>query len=542
MAGNKLARRIILKCLPFAIITSLTSTVTYYNNMMIASVTIGQEAVQAISSESLYTLFLSVIASMLATGGAVAFIGYRYRRKPKASESFTLSLLSGTVFGFVFMVVCQLMTPIGVEQDAVTLADEYIRAIGLSAIPVFLLQIVNAHLWVDEDCWMTPLCFAVFIISDSALAFNLWEDYSLFGIEISMGLGAIIALCVSLLHLRKKNRLMRLVSDRNLKKRHLKHLLKMGFRTVINRISMNVRYGFLKAFILYTGSVSMMCISAQSSVLHLVVGLYSGCAIVCLILCKWAYSEKDRSGLIDSLKEVLRVGVFFSVIVMIVILVFSEPLTEMLAKDYDDFQSSLECLRWFALSVPTTTYCMCLIYAYQSTGRLLYSSFITVVRGVILMAALVILLWPLLGAASIWVSFLLCDLVMIALVFLVAIIHNKKFPADFSELLMIDENIRSMCEETVESTDMGAFLDGLEDRLVSDGMKKDAAEKVAGYLRSIYGSSGGSDPFTAGIVVDCKESASVVTLDDSKDIADISEGTVHTNIVGLNIYSATFPL
>lgn len=112
MAGNKLARRIILKCLPFAIITSLTSTVTYYNNMMIASVTIGQEAVQAISSESLYTLFLSVIASMLATGGAVAFIGYRYRRKPnEASESFTLSLLSGTVFGFVFMVVCQLMTP-----------------------------------------------------------------------------------------------------------------------------------------------------------------------------------------------------------------------------------------------------------------------------------------------------------------------------------------------------------------------------------------------------------------------------------------------
>ena len=526
--------------LPIVILISLTSTIITPVNTIIASYMVGEEAVSAITSGSLLTIVLSAIATVLSVGGSVVFMRYIAKgKKDKAGSVFTLMVILAVIAGGLVSLYCLFTAPDG-NSTVADYQSVFFFTSGISAIPIILLQIVVMHMWIDKDGHLSLLCFFVYVISDIIIAVFLLGDEHLYGIFLSATIASILALCVSLLHRRLPDRYMRFRNPK-IALQSPKFLWTMSSRVAVNRLSMILRYAFLYTFISSSANYDMLCLTAQTTVLHFVIAFFSASAIICNVMCGWCNSEGDRFGAMSSVRATLKVSLVISIVLMAAVLLLSEPLADLLTKSMDNQESSLQCLRWFALSIPTTTACVTLFYAYMSTGRRLLASCFIVFRGVIAMMISVIVISNINGPMSIWTSFIICDVMTLILILLVATVQKGKVPRNLSELIYKDPKPTfPVYQKTLFKGDAEQFLKELPDTLesiCSSDENADVVEYVQGMLLHIESLN---RDYSLRLVVRYDDGVTVIVHDDCDEDTDIPEGTTYYRIIGINSYSKKF--
>ncbi len=528
--------------LPGAIMITLVSTVATFLNLSIGSHILGSGFAVYASRASLYTLLLSSVAAVLNIGGLISFATHRFRSDRKsASSSFTLTIVLALAFGGVFLSVCLLTAP-PVPPYLNILLHDYIIAVGFSAIPVMILQICIASMWIDDDRALSILCFFVYIVADVALEFSLFNNhnYAEYGPGICATYASLLSLMFVVFHYRREGRYMRLSIPSNVSK-DLKRLLKTGMRSVVNRASMMLRYSFLNAVIASSAIAEMNCLGAQTTMFHVVMAIFSGTALMCVILTSLAYSEGNREGVLAVVRRVLGVGVAISVAIAVIILVASEDLLVFIQNDYDIYESALSCFRWFAISIPTTTVSVSLIYAYQSTKRKPLSIALTVFRGAVAVIIPVTILVPYIGPAAIWTVFLLSDLLFFLAIFIISSIHNRRLTRSLEDLLMLSgPNMETppIFYGMTRSDETHGLLDRLSDSLSSSGLDAEASEKVHGAVSSILDSisRNSGKACNVRVLVRSGEDVTVNIHDDAAKTKNAPEGVKHYFVLGQNKY------
>jgi len=520
-----------------AVIITLTSAVATFLN-----VTFGFYF--DVSNVSTYTLVLSSVAAILNIGGLISFAGHRFRSdRDGASSSFTLTMILVLVFGGVFMAVCFLTAPPAPPYSNILVRD-YVQAVGLSAIPVMMLQVCIATMWIDDDKALSVFCFLIYVASDVFLELYLFSyGYPDYGPGIGAAYASVIALLFVAFHYRRKGRYMRLSLPSNVTK-DLKRLLKVGMRSFVNRASMIVRYTFLGAVIAASSEASMECMGAQTTLFHFVMAIFSGTALMCAILTSWAYSEGDRKGVLASVKVTIDAGVTISVLVAAIAFAASDYFLSLIFYEFDDYESSLECLRWFTLSIPTTTASVSLIYAYQSTKRKWFSAALTVFRGAIAVIVPVTILVPYIGPAAIWTVFLLSDLIFLLTIYVVSSIHNRHLTRSLEDLLMIkgpDMDAPPVFEGMTRSDDSVGLLRRLSESLSASGLDREMSDKVYRAVEDVLGSisESSSKACNVRVLVRSGEKVTVNIHDDADKMKDAPEGVKHFYVLAQNKYVVT---
>ncbi len=539
-------RKTLRTFMPGAIMITMTSTVAIFLNATIGSYFLGSGFYALISGASVYTLLLSSVAAVLNIGGLISFASHRFHSDRKgASSSFTLTLILAFAFGGAFLAVCLLTAP-PVPPFLNKLVNDYIIAVGLSAIPVMMLQICITSMWIDDDKGLSILCFLIYVVTDVVLEFTLFSehDYAEYGPGICATYASLFSLVFVIFHYRRKGRYMRLSIPSNISK-DLKRLLKTGMRSVVNRVSMMARYLFLGAVIASSTIAEMKCMGAQTTLFHIVMAVFSGTALMCAILTSWAYSEGDKRGVLAAVRRTIGVGAAISAVIAAIVLLTSEGMLSFIENEYDLHESSLSCLRWFAISIPTTTVSVSLIYAYQSTKRKLLSVALTVFRGFVAVAIPVTILVPYIGPAAIWTVFLLSDLLFLLTIYVISSIHNRHLTRSLEDLLMLrgpSMEVPPIFEGMARSDETAGLLERLSESLSSSGIDSGTSEKVYGAVEDVLGSiSRNCDKAcNVRVLVLSGENVTVNIHNDADKMKDALEGIKHYYVLGQNKYIVKF--
>lgn len=442
MEHNLIIRKILRTYLPITMLVSLTSTVATFINTFLAGIWLSDADVVAISVPSYLTLFISVTGSMVATGSSIIFSKHLANgNRDRAVNSYSIAVYTAMAVGAVFFMVCLVYFLVLHQGYDTPLSDiisaEYVLSLGISAIPLLLLQIEIMFLRMDGDKYLALSCFLVYIIVDiTSVWLTVDGGKGPFGVGISVAVGSVAALLLTPIHRRKEGHNMMLRRPFELWN-GMKAISKVGFRSILNRISMTLRYYFLNVFIVTTGLGAKACLTSQNAVLHFVIAVYTGSAIMSAVLCSTFYPQGDRKALCDGVRELSAISLIISIITAAVVLVFSAAITHVLVDDEEYYTSAMWCLRWFALSIPTTTICMILIYAYQSTKRKTLASILVLCRGVALIMITVMAFSPFMGISAVWTCFLMADICTLIAILVLSWRFNRRFPRSIDDLLML---------------------------------------------------------------------------------------------------------
>ena len=543
-----LERKILGSNLPLAVMASMISTMVTFVNILLIGTWMTDEDLAAATSSSMIGVILTVFCSVLATGGSIMFsrrLSSAYGEK--ASNSYTVVMILAVIFGAAFLIGCAIVSYlVGLAPGsdlAGYMSGAYIMALGVSGIPMLLLSISIMFLRIDNDRPLSILCFIVFVASDVLLIYFTNKMYGeLMWVGLSVAFASLIALALVPLHLRVKERKMRFVRPGAVMN-EMKALLSIGTRTVINRICSVVRYSFLNAFAVAIGA-GVLCLASQSMVMHFVVALFSGCAIMINILSGLYYSQGDRTAVKASVREAAHLGILISLAITVFILIMAWPITALIAAGSGYEESATWCLVWYSLSFPTSTVCMILIYTYQATKRKPFSIVLTILRGVAFMMAVVGLSEPYLGISAVWISFLASDLLMILTAVIAAWVYNRRFPRDLDDLLMLEGRPKfeepSVFEGAIYSKreELDNLLGTLSSCLSWSGMDDDSKDKITGRVEELVGKiidEGYDDGREHPIEILVRKDGNVIVRDEAPRTFDLP-GIRHSTSIGMNTY------
>ena len=555
MEHNLLIGNILRVYLPITMLVSLTSTVATFINTFLAGIWLSGKDVVAISVPSYLTLFLSVTGSIVATGSSVVFSRYLADgHRDRASNCYSIAVYTALVIGAAFLAVCLAYASILGHGYDTPLSDyvssEYVVALGISAVPLLLLQIAIMFLRMDGDKYLALSCFFVYIAVDiTSVWFIVQDGKGPFGVGISVGIGSIAALLLTPIHHRIKGHNMVLMRPVQLW-RGMKTIFRFGFRSLVNRVTMAFRYYFLNVFIVTTGIGVAACLTAQTAVFHFVIAVYTGSAIMSAILCSTFYPQGDRRSICDSVRELTIVSLIIAVAIAILVLILSGNIADLLLDGEDGYDSALWCLRWFALSIPTTTVCMILIYGYQSTKRNRLSTCLIVLRGAVLLVLAVWALALFIGEAAIWTCFLLSDLFTLVLIIAWSCICNRRFPRCIDDIMMLHGRkfeTPSLFEGSIhdDGDELTELLVKLEGLLSGESFNEDTVNLALGRIETVIGETidhGYTDrkKHQIDIVIRNDDGLNIVIKDDSSGKIEVPEGVELAKALDLNLYYINF--
>ena len=531
----------------------VTSVATFINILLIGMWMSDEELVAA-TSGSILNLILTLAGSVLATGGSIMFSRYHSRADDeKARTTYTIVLMIALLFGTIFLIICAIIsaiTGLGVGSSLQDfLSGGYILSIGISAIPLTLLQISIMFLRMDNDQSLALTCFSVFVLTDVVLIYAVSHSGGkLFEVGLCVTIACIISLLLLPIHRRIEDRKM-ILTRPNDTRTQFKSLMSITARSVVTRFSTVTRYYFLNVFLAYVGLGAMMCLSSQTMVMHFVVALFSGASIMSAVLCGMFYSQGDRSASRESLRESLRIGLIASIIIAVAVIALAVPINILVVgNDSPYFEDTLWCLVWYALSIPTSTVALVLIYFYQSTKRKILSSILTVFRGVVFLAAVVILAYPQIGISSVWISFLLSDIFTLIAIAAIAAYKNHKLPKSLDDLMMLygarfdNPSVYEGCIVSSREA-LGSLMEQLpgffEERGIPAETREASLKDIEGLISAILDSNLGDDKERhIGILIRYEDEIQITIRDDSPSAVETSRYRYWSSL-GVNVYYCT---
>jgi len=550
MERNLLIRKVLFKYLPVMILVSLTSTVATFINTFLTAIWLNGEDVVLISTPSFLNWYLAITGSMVATGSSVIFLRYLAKGdRERAVNSYSIATYTAVVVGAIFLAISLLYYYLLMQGDTPLsqfVSAQYVAALGISAIPLLLLQVEIMFLRMDGDRDLALICFMVYIIVDiTSVWITVQNGLGPFGVGLSVGIGSAVAMLFTPIHYRREDQNMKLIKPFELLK-GMKRISSIGFRSLLNRVSMVLRYYFLKVFMVTTGVGVTACLISQNTVLHFVIAVYTGSAIMSAALTGVFYQQGSRKSLVDTVRELSKLATIISVIIAVIVLALSEGITGLLVSGEESYNSALACLRWFAISIPTTTLCMIIIYMYQSTKRKVLASIMVLVRGVALIVLCVLLLAPILGEAAIWTCFLLSDLCVLALMFLMAWVHNRRLPRNLDDLMMLHGKLfdePSVYDGSIMNSreELNGMLSEIEGRLSDGSFEEETVRKALDGIEAVIGDTidrgyADRDVHEIDVLVRKDKGLNITIRDDSTEEIRLPEGVRRARSLGLNIY------
>ena len=450
MTNEYIVKKVFYKYLSISIVAAIAATIGMTIDGVVVSNFLGRSSMAALGLAGPVFIIFTAISGVFSNGSISACAKYLGQDDTeKLNITFTAIILFSAVVSCILMGVCMLCSvPIaqmlGAKNELIQPTADYIRGLGIGAVPIILSTIVLSYARIDGS----PDIGMKSIISMSVV--NISLDYAnalvfkqgMFGMAIATSASYLVALLVSCIHFRRPNNTLKFVKVEHLFET-IKAVTVIGAPNAINRLCNMARTTVLnRRLLVIGGSVAVASLSIQSTLNSFLSGVCLGVGSTILLLSGIFYGEEDKRALTDSVKVSIRTGFVLTTIISVICFIFAEPIVHIFAKeDAELMHMTVIALRMFLVSLPFYTVSVVAMNFYQSSENLFMANFVCILDNFLLMVIFSGLLSIPFGTNGVWVSFILCELVMILALFIVVRVRTGIWPKKVEDFLMLSNDI-----------------------------------------------------------------------------------------------------
>ena len=362
---------------------------------------------------------------LLGIGGGTRYSICRYQEdEGRANRTFTFALLTGLVLGLAMALLGLLGAGsaarlLGAEGDALSLCTTYLRTVLLFA-PCFLLNhIMVCFVRNDGNPKLATAAMLTGSLANIALDYLFLYplDMGIFGAALATGTAPVIGLCLSSLHVLTGRSRFRLARPARLF-RPLADLAGLGGAAFLNEFTSCMVLALYNSLMLQAaGTIGVAAYGVVANLALMALALFTGLSQGAQPLISQAYGRGARQEVRQLCRLALLTAFLTGLALCLTALLAAHPLVALFNRDGDPTlaQIAVGGLRiyftGFLLAGPNIIIAACLGAAEQPRASFLLSLF----RGGVGIALLVLLLAWLLGMTGIWLAFPAAELLTLLL-------------------------------------------------------------------------------------------------------------------------------
>ena len=528
-SDSRMVTKLLFRLLPVQILLAAVGTVNGIVSGLFAGNFVGEAAMSAIALYSPIRLLMYALIALLFGGSTILCGKYLGRNQmEKVQDLFSLDIFLAAAAGAVFCLImifisCFHLSAFMIRDDEVRLLfNQYLLGQAIGVLPFFLGKQLSAFLSMGNEINLTTAASLIMIAVNALLnfLFVMILHWGVFGVALAYSLGNWAFFAVQAQYfLRKKSSLH--FTFRRVSWRESGQVIKIGLPGAASAIYQSVLGIILNGLItVYVGSAGLSAYAASDSILCFFWSIPAGMLAVSRMLLSISIGEEDRQTLTDVMRNMFRFFVPLMCAVSLVIILLAELFTRQFYRDPSApvYMMTVRAFQILPLCMPLSVICMHFVCYGQVSDKQVLVHILSVLDGLVCVAAFTALLIPGLGMNGVYIANVLNGVVTLLTVFLYSILKNRRIPRNMEELMVIpdsfgvaendrmDLTVRSMDEvmyisEKVQnfclekgldrrrSALAGLAMEEMAGNVVSHGFTKDK-KKHSVDIRIVYKNSG----------------------------------------------------
>lgn len=338
----------------------------------------------------------------------------------------------------------------------VQFAADYLRGYAFGLLPMGISILVNTLLALDNDRNRVSVYTLVLLAADIALDLVnvLVVHGGMFGMALASSLSYLIAFGVTLLHFRKKDRILHFTPD-NLNFGDVREVLMIGLAGVIPQ-GMHALRGLVCNYVLLRagGAGALAAMSVASSALILYSAVTSSLQSITGSVTSLAYGEEDRTSLVRTLRVSLQIGYRVGLVFLILIVALAGPISTLFLNGGSE-ETHLQAMRFLRCTMLGNLFmlgCYSINGSLLGTRQLKLNYLVSILRDG---------LWPILcialggllsGLRGIEAGLVLMGLLSLLSCCLIVWCANRKRPTSLADFLVLPDDFYLRPEDMFEAS------------------------------------------------------------------------------------------
>ena len=421
------------------ILAELSGAVTAAIDGLVIARFLGNEAMAAYGIASPYFSIMSIISGVFMVGCQGITVNYLSKgERDKANKVMTAGFGASFILAFIVAALCfafsrQLCIAFGARGDAANLvgdASNYFKGLLIGAPFWVGFVVLTPILQLDADSGLAKTASFVLAIVDVVADFAnvLVFKGGIFGMGLATSLSHIAGFAVVMCHFLKKERIFSL----NFKELDIHSVPKMlhdGLPRATTMVARALGPIIINAIIIKVAAdIGMVAISVQRNITFIAGACGWGIGGAVLMLSGMFYEERNRDGLKDVLKCMLRSICFYVLPICVLVFFLAPNISALYVSEEGAIRDASACaIRWYALSLPFLAFNTCAAGYLQSIGKFGISNVINAFIECFACGICAVILGKLFGIDGVWAAFCLGQLLLSAAVLCIVYAKRKKY-------------------------------------------------------------------------------------------------------------------
>ena len=291
------------------------------------------------------------------------------------------------------------------------------------------------------------------------IAFDLMNVHifkgGMFGMGAASSISVYLALIVLMMHFSREKYIFH-ISFRELWLNTLPEIVRTGIPYAITQVCRTILVMTLNHLILGIGSEgAVAAYSVVNTVFNVLCIPGSAVGTASVMLSSIMAAEKNKSGLEDIVRALLKYAIIFGSIVAVTALIFARPVVDIFLSTSSPEIVNMAAMgaRFIGISmIPAGISCGLRNYA-QGIGRMRMTQLMTIGSNYICLVIPAVIISSFLGINGIWISYILADLIVIALVIFSTMIKKGSMHINISDLTFLAKDF-GISEENLKEYDI----------------------------------------------------------------------------------------
>ncbi len=582
-SDSRMVTMLLFRLLPVQILLAAVGTVNGIVSGLFAGNFVGEAAMSAIALYSPIRLLMNALSALLFGGSTILCGRYLGRNQQEKIQSlFSLDIFlataAGTVFCLVMIIISSsdLSTFLTHDDSVRVVLNQYLLGQAVGVLPFFLGKQSSVFLTMRNEINLTTAASLIMIAVNVLLNFLFITvlHWDAFGVALAYSLGNWAFFAVQAQYFLRRKDAPRFTL-RQASWRDCGPIIKIGLPGAASDIYQSLLGIIVNGLITaYVGSAGLSAYAASDSILCFFWSIPAGMLAVSRMLLSISIGEEDRQTLTDVMRNMFRCFVPLMCLVSVVIILLAEPFTNQFFRDPSApvYMMTVRAFQILPLSMPLSVICMHFVCYGQASDKQALIHILSVLDGIICIAAFTALLIPGLGMNGVYIANVLNGVVTLLTIFLYSVLKNRRIPRNMEELMVIpdsfgvsednrmDLTVRSMDEvvlvaEKVQyfclekgldarrSALAGLAMEEMAGNVVSHGFREDR-KKHSVDIRVVYKKNGvllrirdNCKPFDPSERMKLTDPSDPVSNIGIRLVFSIAENVEYQSILGLNVLS-----
>ena len=450
-SDSRMVTALLFRLLPIQILLAAVGTINGIVSGLFAGNFIGEAAMSAIALYSPIRLLMGALTALLFGGSTILCGRYLGRnQQEKVQNLFSLDIIlaagAGAVFSLFMIIIGSLDLSTFLTRDgAVRHAfNQYLLGQAVGALPFFLGRQLSAFLSMRNKVNLPTLASLIMIAVNALLnlLFVTVLHWGVFGIALAYSLGNWAFFAVQALYFLRKDSSLHF-TFRHVVWRDSGQVMIIGLPGAASAIYQSLLGLIVNGLITsYAGSAGLSAYAAADSILCFFWSIPAGMLAVSRMLLSISYGEEDRQTLTDVMRNMFRCFVPLMCAVSAVIILLAVPLTREFYRDpsVPVYMMTVRAFQILPLSMPLSLICMHFVCYGQISGKQALVHVLSVLDGLVCIAAFTALLIPRYGINGVYIANVLNGVVTLLVIILYAVLKNRRIPRNMEELMVIPGN------------------------------------------------------------------------------------------------------